>query len=128
MTIRNRILNERLNNLQRCAEKAPEGTFEEARNAAAAIDQAIEAVRSAFKEHGFKADGCDICRDLEASIYGFMLNSNPGHTGLIVAEGFGEHVDGPCGSRMISEAIRDRDFIATIDRERPIFQAMKGGV
>jgi len=111
MTILNRILNERLTNLQRCAEKAPEGLFKEGRDAAFAVDTAIEQVRETIRNMGFKADGCDRCRDLEASIYGFLLDSNPNHMGLIAAEGFGEHVDGPAGARITEQLIQDERFI-----------------
>jgi hypothetical protein len=114
MTIRNTELNRRLGYLQNCAEKAPEGTYEEAKRAAAAVDQAIESVRTIFRDHGFAANGTDPCRDLEASIYGFLLVSNPNAYGLLTGEGFGEHVDGPAGERVLANAIRDRDVFKVV--------------
>jgi hypothetical protein len=104
MTIQNRQLNDRLSRLQRCAELAPEGTYTEAKSAAQAVDEAIEAVRSIMREHGFKVNGTDPCRDLEAAVYGYLLISNPDAYGLITGEGFGEHVDGPAGERIMAQA------------------------
>lgn len=111
MTILNRVLNERLTNLQTCVEKAPEGLFQEGRNAAFAVDTAIEQVRETIRNMGFKVDNCDRCRDLEAAIYGYILQSNPNHTGLAAAEGFGEHVDGPAGARITEQLLQDKRFI-----------------
>lgn len=55
MTIQNRQLNNRLSKLQRCAELAPEGTYAEAKSAAQAVDEAIEAVRSIMRYYGASA-------------------------------------------------------------------------
>ena len=118
MTIPNSIptreSNQRLGYLQRCAEVAPAGTYAEARRGAEAVDQAIEAVREAFKSNGFKANGTDTCRALEAAIYWFLTESNPEAYGLMTGEGFGEHVDGPAGARVMANTIRDRDSIARL--------------
>lgn len=112
MTIQLRELHIRLSNLQRCAEKAPDGTYDVAKRAALAIEDSIESVRSIFRGYGFKVDNTDRCRDLEAAIYGYLLASNRESYGLTTGEGFGEHVDGPAGERVIAQAIRDRDSLA----------------
>lgn len=104
-----RELHTRLSNIQRCAELAPADTYECAKSAANAIDEAIEAVRAVFREHGFEVNNNDPCRDLEAAIYGYLLISNPERYGLITGEGFGEHIDGSAGERIMANTIRDRD-------------------
>lgn len=121
MTIQNRELNRRLSNLQRCAETAPDGTYEHAKSAARVVDRAIEAVRSALQISGFKVDGCDKCRDLEAAIYGYLLASNPDDSELVVSEGFGEHVDGPRGSEIIAAARRGQVCVAGFDERMQPF-------
>src|SRR5262245_54532737 len=111
MTILNRELNRRLSNLERCADLAPEGTFARAKDAAEAIDEASNAIMAALRERGFHALNDDRLRDLEAAIYGYLLEGNPEEYGLLTGEGFGEHVDGPAGERVMANTIRDRDFL-----------------
>ena len=118
MTIQNRELNRRLTNLQHCAEKAPAGIFDAGKKAAEAIDAAIEGVRSTLRAHGFSVDGADHCRDLEASIYGYLIYSNPGNHGLIAAEAFGEYMGTPAAERVMAQAIRDRDALQSIEKKR----------
>lgn len=115
MTIQNRQLNDRLTKIQRCAQMAPVGTYETAREAADAVEEAIEAVRAIFREHGFDVNNMDQCRDLEASIYGYLLVSNENMADeFAVSEGFGEHVDGPTGSRILRQAAQERDAIRAL--------------
>jgi hypothetical protein len=109
-----RELNQRLNNIERCAEEAPEGTYAVAKRAADAIADCANAVRYALRSHGFKMLNDDRLRTIEAAIYGYLLESNPDETGLIAGEGFGEHVDGPNGVRVKEQAIRDRDALKAL--------------
>lgn len=113
MTIASHVreLNDRLTRLERCAERAPEHTYDQAKAAAAAIGDASQGILDAFRRHGFKVHNNDRLRNLEAAIYGFMLEANPDACGLITGEGFGEHIDGPAGERVMANAIRDRDVI-----------------
>lgn len=117
MTITNipaRELNRRLTLIERCAEEAPEGTYEVAKRAAAAIADCANAVRYALRANGFKMLNDDRLRTVEAAIYGYLLESNPDETGLIMGEGFGEHVDGPAGERVKAQAIRERDALKSL--------------
>lgn len=115
MTILNRGLSEKLCNLQRCSEMAPEGTYIFAKRAAQAVDESIEMVRSIIREAGFVANGTDHCRNLEVAIYAFLRASNPqSESEFIVSEGFGEHVDGPAGRRVMEGAIADRDCLRSL--------------
>lgn len=111
MTIENRKLNNRLGHLERCAEKAPDGTYENA-NAAEAIGEAANAIRNVFRKHGFKASNNDNLRNVEVALYAYLLASNPDNNALITGEGFGEHVDGPAGERVLAQTIRDRDALS----------------
>lgn len=112
MTIHNYQLCDRLSKLERCAEMAPAGTYETATRAALTVDEAIESVRKIFQGNGFKANGSDPCRDLEAAIYGFLTTSNPHYASDFAAsEGFGEHIDGPAGDRVLAQTIANRDSL-----------------
>lgn len=117
MTISSHVreLNDRLSNLERCAEMAPECTYERGKEAAAAIADASNAILAAFRAHGFNAGNDDRLRNIEAALYGYLLQSNSDEIDeLRVSEGFGEHVDGPAGSRVIAQAIQNREALAVL--------------
>lgn len=114
MAIVDRQMNRRLGYLERCAERAPEGTYQEASNATMALGAVMDDIRETFKEFGFSALGDDRARNLEVAIYAFLLESNPSAYGLLTGEGFGEHVDGPAGERVMAQAIRDRDAVGRL--------------
>lgn len=107
-------LNDKLSNLERCAEDAPEGMYLRAREAADAIDEASNALRKALMDRGFVALNDDRLRAVEATIYGYMLQGNPNESELLVAEGFGEAMNGPEAERVKAQAERDRDAIAAL--------------
>ncbi len=109
-----RELNDRLTHLERCAEIAPEGTYQQAKDAASAISDASNGILHALRAHGFKAKNDDQLRNLEAAIYGYLLDSNPDAYCLLTAEGFGKHVDGPAGARVLAQATRDRGAVAAL--------------
>lgn len=111
MTIRNQELNRRLSNLESCAENAPEGAYEQAKAVAKIVGNAAKGLLSALRAAGLKAKNSDSLRDIEAAIYGYILDSNPEAYGLITGEGFGEHIEGPARDRVIAQASRDRDFL-----------------
>lgn len=104
-----RRANDRLTHLERCAQLAPEGTFDRAKDAAEAIGEASQGILDALRSRGFKVHNDDRLRNLEAAIYAYLLEANPHECGLVVGEGFGEHVDGPAGERVMAGVIRDRD-------------------
>jgi hypothetical protein len=112
MTIRNRELSNRLSNLEACAERAPEGTYEPAKAAAETIGAIATAILHEFRDQGFKAFDDDRLRDIEAALYGYLLECNPDESELITAEGFGEEISGPARARVIRQTIRDRDALA----------------
>lgn len=114
MTIINRELHQRLSNIEDCAEHAPEGTYERAKQAAAFINDSAEAIFALAKASGFKLNGTDRFRDVEALLYGVLVDSNPTEYGLITGEGFGNAMGGPAKQRVIEQTIRDRDALAVL--------------
>jgi hypothetical protein len=111
MTIRRHIdaseLNKRLGYVERCAETAPEGTYRDARELGALFDDISREVFSLARARGFLIHNDDRYREVEAVLYGWISAANPDR--FATAEGFGEHVDGPAGERIIAQAARDRD-------------------
>lgn len=114
------LAHKRLGYLERCVELAPARTYGDARKAVEAVGEAVESVRSIIKAAGFEADGSDKCRALESVIYWFLRESSPEAYGLATGEGFGEHVDGPAGARVLANATRDRDARERIVRQQRI--------
>jgi hypothetical protein len=111
-----RDLNERLSNLERCAQKAPVNTYQFAKNVADIIDELSNDILGSLKSHGLHAANNDELRRVEAAIYGYIIASNPNlASGFAVSEGFGEHCIGPAGDRVIAQAERDRDARVVID-------------
>ncbi len=106
-----RAFADRLHNLERCAEEAPERTYLRANAAVNAINTAAEAVRDAFKTYGFAALGDDRARVVDAVLYWFLLTGNPDEPGLITGEGFGEAMDGPEAARVLAQATSYRDAL-----------------
>lgn len=119
MTIRSiidpRALNRRLNLLERCAEKAPPETYEEARELRDLIAETMDTFMAGALRLGLKAPGDDTAREVEAVLYGYIREANPIMSAVI--EGFGEHVDGPAGARVIAGAARDRLALAALGRK-----------
>ncbi len=111
MTIVNREINRRLSNLERCAEMAPKGTHREAKNAADAIANASQGILDALRDQGFKVLNDDRLRNLEVAIYAYLLEANPDNCGLMTGEGFGEHIDGPAGKRIMAQTVSNFAFL-----------------
>lgn len=111
MTIRSNInardLNTDLGNLESCAEHAPEGTYQIAKDTVAAIGECAETILATVRALGLKATGDDRLREIEAVIFGYIVANN--EDVLTSAIGFGEHVHGPAGRRIIDQAARNRD-------------------
>lgn len=114
-----RALHDRLSHLERCSDLAPHGTYDRGKEAAAAIAGASNGIRAAFERHGFACLGDDRLRSIEAAIYGLLLESNPDESGLIVAEGFGQHVGTIPGRDLIREAAEQRDALARLKAAPP---------
>lgn len=105
-------LTTRYSRLRRCAEVAPVGTYADVKDACEAIGDAADCIITTLRAHGFKLGRTDTLYGIEAAIYGYLLEGNPNAFGLITGEGFGEHVDGPAGKRILAQLVRDRDSLA----------------
>lgn len=111
-----RQLNDALSLFERCADEAPEGTFEEAKEVAELIAEAVNDLMEGLRSRGLLADNCDGIRLVEAVIYGYMKDSNPDATVFATAEGFGAALGGPARERVLAQAVRDRDFLRAHSR------------
>lgn len=114
MTIRSNInardLNDRWSNLERAVECAPEGTFEQAKAVAEIVAETANRLVKASAAAGLKVNNCDQLREVEAMIYGWIVDAQePGE--LIAAEGFGAAMDTPAADRVLAGIVRDRDFL-----------------
>lgn len=105
---------EALNDFERCAEVAPERTYQEAKDLAQEMGDIIDDVINRVRSLGLQADNCDLVRKLHVALYQYVKDSNPGHTMFPTAEGFGEHVDGPAGPRIIEQTTSMRNFLENL--------------
>jgi len=105
---------EALNDFERCAEVAPERTYQLAKDLAREMGDIIDDVINRVRALGLQADNCDLVRKLHVALYQYVKESNSDHTVFPTAEGFGEHVDGPAGSRIIEQTTKARDFLENL--------------
>lgn len=103
-----------LSNFKRCAEEAPEGTYEEAKCLNNVIGGAVDQLMRDLRAMGLNADASDRAFELEAAIYAYVKQSNPDATVFPVSEGFGSSMDGPERERVLAQAASNRDFLLGI--------------
>lgn len=107
MTIRTSInaaeLSDDLGHFQRCAEEAPDGAFAQAHQVADVIARAANSLITELRCLGLRADNCDLIREVEAVVYGYIKASNPGENIFPLAEGFGEALTGPERERILQQ-------------------------
>ncbi len=110
MTIRGNVreLSNRWGRIERLAEEKPQGTYARTIDTLVAVEEASNAIRSALKASGFQALDDDRLRVLEATIYGYLLASNPEERGLITTESFEA---GPSPQRAESDVTPGRDLL-----------------
>lgn len=101
-----------LSNFKSCADQAPEGCYENARDLNEAIKEACTGFMRELRALGLKANACDMAFDLEAALYDYAKRSNPDATVFPTAEGFGSSMDRPERERVLAQAIRNRDLLA----------------
>lgn len=100
--------------LRACADSAPEGTHEVAKEVRQVISNAMDELQRGLLLVGLKVNQCDAAHACEAAMYAYVKASNPNCPTFAVAEGFGEACEGPAGERVISQAARDRDAAAAL--------------
>ena len=113
MTIRGNVreLNNHRGRIERVIEKEPQGTCARMIDALIAVEEASNAVRSTLTASGFQALDDDRLRFLEATIYGYLLASNPAECDQITAGGFETTTGDPSQQRAKSEATPGRDLL-----------------
>lgn len=105
-------LNDTFTRIERAAEEAPEGTFEQTKRVAEAVGDASKAVMAALRDHDLVALNGDKLREVEAMIFGYLVAGNPLVADeLAAAEGFAEALDGPAAQRVRDQLVRDRDAL-----------------
>lgn len=102
-------LNDRLGHLEACVDKAPMGTFIQARQARAIIGDACDDLIKALRALGLQPCNGDGIRAVEAVIYGWARANHPDT--FETAEGFGIAVGTEAGPRVIAQMARDRDSL-----------------
>lgn len=100
-----------LENFKRCAEDAPEGTYEDAKRLNEVIGDAMDGLMREIRAMGLKADACDRAFELEAMVYDYVRQSNPDSALFHTAEGFGSTMAGDARERVLAQARQNRDFL-----------------
>ena len=107
-----RALNTALCELEACADNAPAGTYQDAKDAAHLISELGAHILAECRAAGFRADNCDGLRTIEAAIYGMLRDANP--LRFSAAEGFGQSMETDARERVIAQAARNRDFLSSL--------------
>ncbi|MFC4236363.1 hypothetical protein ACFOY8_14255 [Thalassospira xianhensis] len=107
-------MKDRFRNLRRCAEDAPEGTYETAKQVHELIGDTCDRVIREIMELGLKADKLDVAFALETALYQYVLDSNKEATLFASAEGFGAAMDGPNRDRILATTKQNRDVLQQI--------------
>lgn len=107
----NRTLEQALSQFKRCADDAPPGTYEAAKQLNAVIGETCDTLIKDIRALGLNADNCDLIFQVEATIYDYVKRSNPDAPLFPVAEGFGAAMDGPARERVLVKTAADRDFL-----------------
>lgn len=101
-------------NFKDCAESAPEGCYDQAKQIHDLIGDACDELMRGLRAIGLKADACDAAFDLEAAIYAYVRKSNPDNPVFPVAEGFGEAMSGPARERVLRQAVASREQLRAL--------------
>ena len=102
-------------NFRACADEAPDGTYEDCKRLRDFIGEiADEIMRRGRKEFNIPTTGTDAMHNVEATIYDYLKGCDPNFGRYAVAEGFGEHVNGPARERVLANTVRDRDAFALV--------------
>lgn len=115
MTIRSHIdaraLNEQYGKFLDCAENAPEGTYEAAKEVERFMSETADTILEGARRLGLTPCNADGIRELEAVIYGYL---KAGDVALFSqAEGFGSAFSADRAGAA-SKARADRDFLASL--------------
>ncbi len=119
MSIRRNVNIAELNNawgsFESCAIDAPDGTYEATKQLHSVISDAAGNLMIELRALGYKADACDMIREVEAVMYGYAKASNPDATVFPCSEGFGEAMAGPARARVLAQTESNRAFLAACE-------------
>ncbi|UTC28241.1 hypothetical protein GURKE_02100 [Brevundimonas phage vB_BpoS-Gurke] len=104
-------LSEQLGLLEACAEDAPEGTYDHAKQINAFFGETYQHLRRELQALGLELDNSDKYREFESVLYGLIKASNPETTTFAVSEGFGSAMSGPARDRVIAQAASNLDAL-----------------
>ncbi|SOC26342.1 hypothetical protein [Thalassospira xiamenensis] len=107
-------MKERFRNFRRCAEDAPKGTHEAAKQLHETIGATCDRFIAEVMELGLKANKLDLAFVLETALYQYVVNSNSEATLFASAEGFGEAMDGPNRDRILAMTERNQEVLEKI--------------
>lgn len=106
-----RALSAQLSNLESCAENAPDGAYDHAKQISALMGETFDHLRTELAAIGLKLNNSDKYREFEAVLYGLIKESNPDCYTFDVSEGFGSSMDGPARERVIAQAAASVAFL-----------------
>lgn len=106
-------------NFERCAEVAPRGAYEQAKEIRQLIGDACDNLIRDLRATGMKADNCDRIRKVELAMYAYVKESNPDDGVFAVSEGFGSAMDGPAAERVMEQTFRDMFFLLELGIATP---------
>lgn len=112
-----RNLRTALENFKQCANEAPEGCYEEAKQLNEVIGVVCTGLMKEIRGLVLKANACDLIFEVEAALYDYVRRSNPDATIFPAAEGFGSCLNGPARDRVLAQAARSRDFLSSLAQQ-----------
>lgn len=95
-----------LENFKRCAEEAPDGSYEEAKAVNDLIAETCDTFMREVRALGLKASACDAAFNLEAGLLRYVKASNTDSSVILAAEAFGGLLQGELRPRALAEARR----------------------
>lgn len=102
-------------NFRRCAEEAPDGAYEQAKQLNQLIGDTCDRFIRELREAGLLADNCDRIFEIEVALYNYTKASNPEACVFPTAEGFGEAMEGPARNRVLKQTAENIQFFAKLN-------------
>lgn len=100
---------------RRCAEEAPAGAHEQAKQVNQIIGDTCDRFMRELREAGLLADNCDRIFEIEVALYHYTKASNPEACVFPTAEGFGEAMEGPARERVLAQTVENIQFFANLN-------------
>lgn len=107
-----RELNDSLSKLNDCADHAPSGTYEDAKELNDLLGDTCDEFMRQLKAMGLKTPNCDQIREVECVLYGYVVDANPMR--YATAEGFGSAMNTQAKDRVIRQAAESHAFLASM--------------